>query len=53
MKDAEDWDFILNYTDALFYRLAVGITGRADISLADTRGSLGAVRARGLPVAVR
>ena len=34
-KDADDWDFIFNYTDALFYRLAVGITSRADMSLAD------------------
>jgi hypothetical protein len=40
MKDADDWDFIFNYTDALFYRLAVGITSRADMSLADCHEAL-------------
>ena len=39
-KDADDWDFIFNYTDALFYRLAVGITSRADMSLADCHEEL-------------
>jgi hypothetical protein len=33
MKDADDWDFILDTVEALFY--AVGITSRADMSLAD------------------
>jgi hypothetical protein len=40
MMDADDWDFIFNYTDALFYRLAVGITSRADMSLADCHEEL-------------
>jgi hypothetical protein len=30
MKDSADWDYILNYTDALFYRLADGISSRAN-----------------------
>ena len=40
MKDADDWDFILNTVDALFYRVANGIVSRADISLADAHEEL-------------
>ena len=35
MRDADAWEFILDTVEALFYRLAVGIAGRADMSLAD------------------
>jgi hypothetical protein len=34
MKDRSDWDFILNYTDELFYRLALSVACRSNISLA-------------------
>ena len=40
MKDRSDWDFILDYTDALFYRLAIGVGTRADMSLVDSHDSL-------------
>ena len=39
MKDADDWDFILN-ADALFYSLALGIGARADMNLADCHEGL-------------
>ena len=35
MKDTDDWDYVLDTIDALFYHLAVGIGVRADMSLAD------------------
>ena len=35
MKDCSDWDFILNCTDELFYRLALSVACRSNISLAD------------------
>ena len=35
MKYADDWNYVLDTVDALFYRLAVGIISRADMSLAD------------------
>ena len=35
MKDRSDWDFIPNYTDELFYRLALSVAYRSNISLAD------------------
>jgi hypothetical protein len=35
MKDADDWDYILNYTDALFYCLSNGIASRTGLSLED------------------
>ena len=35
MKDRSDWDFILNFTDELFYRLALSVACRSNISLAD------------------
>jgi hypothetical protein len=40
MKDAADWDYLINYTDALFYRLAVGIACRANMSLEDAHEEL-------------
>ena len=36
MKDRSDWDYILTYTDALFYRLADGIARRVNMSLVDS-----------------
>ena len=33
MKDANDWDLVLNTVEALFYSLALGIGVRADMSL--------------------
>ena len=35
MKDRSDWDFILNYTDELFYCLALSVACCSNISLAD------------------
>ena len=40
MKDAEDWNFILDTVDALFYRIAVGVACRSDMSLADCHEGL-------------
>ena len=34
MKDRSDLDFILNYTDKFFYRLALSVACRSNISLA-------------------
>jgi hypothetical protein len=35
MKDADDWDYILNTVDALFYDLSKGIVSRTGLSLVD------------------
>jgi hypothetical protein len=35
MKDVDDWDYILNTVDALFYRLSKGIVTRTGLSLVD------------------
>jgi hypothetical protein len=35
IKDTDDWDYILNYTDALFYCLSNGIASRTGLSLED------------------
>jgi hypothetical protein len=35
MTDRSDWNVILDYTDAVFYRLAFGIACGVDISLED------------------
>jgi hypothetical protein len=31
----DDWNFILDSIEALFYRIALGIAGQSNISLAD------------------
>jgi hypothetical protein len=36
----DDWSYVLNHTDALFYRLAVIIADRADMSLVDCHEGL-------------
>ena len=48
MKDCADWEFILNFTDALFYRIAIGIGVRADMSLADCHEEYGHRSSRGV-----
>ena len=40
MKDADDWDFILNTVDALFYGLSNGIASRTSLSLVDSHEGL-------------
>jgi hypothetical protein len=40
MKDADDWEFILDTVDALFYGLANGIASRENISLVDSHEGL-------------
>jgi hypothetical protein len=35
MQDADDWDYVLDTVEALFYRVANGLVCRADMSLAD------------------
>jgi thiamine pyrophosphokinase len=40
MKDAADWEFVLNTVDKLFYHLALGIGGRMDMTLADVHEAL-------------
>jgi hypothetical protein len=47
MKDADDWDFILNTVDALFYRLSNGIASPTGLSLVDSHEGLWASFAQG------
>ena len=47
MKDTDDWNCVLDTVEALFYRLAVGIGVRADMSLADAHEEMWALFERG------
>ena len=40
MKDADNWDFILNTVETMFISLADGIAGRADMSSEDAHEGL-------------
>jgi hypothetical protein len=54
MKDIDDWEFILDTVDALFYGLSNGIAKPHKHELGGfTRAGMGLIRTGMLPAAVR